>query len=82
MRLNNKVYEEKTNVTPWDIISYKSMFNCIYCVIWLYDTLEWVEICLELVMCEFIDMDVELWCQSLMLYERRGFIIVQMNINK
>ena len=46
-------------VTPWNIISYKSMFNCIYYVIWLYDRLEWVEVFLELVMCEFLDMDVE-----------------------
>jgi len=45
------------SVTPWDIISYKSMFNCIYCVIWLYDRLEWVEVCLELVMCEFLDVE-------------------------
>ena len=36
------------------------MFNCIYCVIWLYDRLEWFEVCLELVMCEFLNMDVEL----------------------
>ena len=47
-------------VTPWNITSYKSMFNCIYHVIWLYGWLEWVEVWLELVMCEFLDVDVEL----------------------
>jgi len=46
--------------TPWNIISYKLTFNCIYCDVWLYDRLEWVEVCLELFMCEFLDIDVEL----------------------
>ena len=36
------------------------MFNCIYCVIWVYNRLEQVEVCLEWVMCEFLDVDVEL----------------------
>jgi len=48
------------DVTPWNITSYKSMFNCIYFVIWLYAWLERVEVCLELVMCEFLDVNVEL----------------------
>jgi len=36
------------------------MFNYIYHVIWLYGWLEWVEVWLELVICEFLDVDVEL----------------------
>ena len=48
------------DVTPWNVINYKLMFDCIYCVVWPYDRLEWVELCLELVMCEFRDMNVEL----------------------
>ena len=55
------------DVTPWDFISYKSMFNCINCVVWLYDRIEWVEVCLELVMCESLDIDVEL-CGILFFY--------------
>jgi len=41
------------DVTPWNITIYKSMFNCIYHVIWLYG---W----LELVMYEFLDVDAKL----------------------
>ena len=33
------------------------MVNCIYCVIWLYDWLEWVEEWFELVMCDLLDVD-------------------------
>jgi len=49
------------SVTPWNIANYKSMFNCIYHVIWLYGWLEWVEVWLELVMCDLLDVDVELY---------------------
>jgi len=31
-------------VTPWNIYSYKLMFNCIHLVIWLYGWFEWFEI--------------------------------------
>ena len=48
------------DVTPWNIANYKSMFNCIYHVIWLYDWLEWVEVWCELVMCYLLDANVEL----------------------
>ena len=58
--MNASKIKETTFVTPWNVINYKSMFNSIYCVVWLYDRLEWVEVCLELVMCEYLDMDVEL----------------------
>ena len=55
------------HVTPWNITNYKSMFNYIYHIIWLYGWLEWVEVWLELVMCEFLDVDVEL-CGVLLSY--------------
>ena len=47
-------------VTPWNFANCKSMFKCIYCVIWLYGWLGWVEVWCELAMCDLLDVDVEL----------------------
>ena len=48
-------------VTPKNLTNFKSMFNIFSYVIWLFDWFEWVELLCELAMCDFLDVDVDLY---------------------